>query len=434
MSARAPRKPRRKRYEMWTSLCVAIASSSPCAAASPLGLFGDWGGLLPYLLDRGVDVQAAYVSEAAWNPSGGKQQAARYADQLGLSADFDLKKIFGLDGAKLRIALTNRDGRNLTQDAVGNEVLVQEIYGDGQNLRLSDFSYEQALGQRVEVRLGRIHESDDFAHFSCEFQNLSFCSAPFAILADSGWNNPPLAVWGGTIKLNWNGWYAETGAYQVNPTYALSGNGFKLSTSGDTGTVYPVEAGWVGKLGSQGLASSYKAGAYYDSSNAPDVYEDENGNPLALTDLPPRQRDGRSGEYLMILQQVTQGPSSTDSGISVFAHLTQADRNTALLTKSYTVGAIWKAPVMARPDDTLEIAAARFNFNPRLRAEEGLYDTVHDASVAVQNAETDLTLQYNAKLTPFLSLGPNLQYIVRPNGSAVIANAFVVGLQLKVTL
>lgn len=436
MAKKAPTPParRRKSISLWIAGFFALAFASSCWAAPPDGLFGDWDGLLPYLSDRGVDVQATYIAETAWNFSGGKQQAVRYADQFALSADFDLKKIFGLNGAKLRIALTNRDGRDLTQDAVGNEVQVQEIYGDGQNLRLADVSYQQALGPHVELRLGRVHESDDFAHFSCEFQNLAFCSAPFAILVDSGWNNPPLAVWGGRIKTNWNGWYAETGAYQVNPTYALSGNGFKLDTSGDTGTLYPVEAGWGGKLGSQGLASSVKAGAYYDSSNAPDLYEDENGNPLALSDLPARQRDGRSGAYLMVLQQVTQGPSSPDSGITAFAHLTQADRNTALLEKSYTVGAMWKAPLQVRSDDTLEIAGARFEFNSGLRAEEQLYNAVHDGTLAIQKAETDLTIQYNAKLAPFLSLGPNVQYIMRPNGYAVIANAWVMGLQLKVKL
>jgi len=411
---------------------LAAAFCGEANAAPPDGLFGDWGGLLSTLSDDGVRVQAKYISDIAWNPSGGKSQGTRYADQWSLGADFDLGKLANIDNAMLHITLSNRDGRNLTQDTIGNEVQVQQIYGDGQNFRLDDFWYQQSFGGHLEIRLGRLHESDDFAYFSCDYQNLGFCSAPYAILADSGWNNPPLGVWGGRIKFTSGGWYAETGAYQVNPTYALSGSGFKLGTSGDTGTLFPAEVGWSGELGAQALPGGYKIGGYYDSSDAPDLYEDVHGQPAALTGLPARERDGRYGGYLMALQQVTSGSSGSGQGLSVFANATIADRNTALIRDSLTMGAWYKEPFASRPGDVIEFAAARFDFNTRLSDYQRLLNAEQAGPIGVQGAETDLIVQYNAKLSSWCTLGPNFQYVIHPNGLNSIANAFVVGLQTTI--
>jgi carbohydrate-selective porin OprB len=37
--------------------------------------------------------------------------------------------------------------------------------------------------------------------------------------------------------------FNEAGAYEVNPQLSLRGNGFRLSTTGDTGTFLPLEIG-----------------------------------------------------------------------------------------------------------------------------------------------------------------------------------------------
>ena len=43
-------------------------------------------------------------------------------------------------------------------------------------------------------------------------------------------------------------------------------------------------------------------------------------------------------------------------------------------------------------------------------------------------AETTIELNYRLQATPFLSLMPNVQYVIRPNGLATIADALVLGL------
>lgn len=418
---------------LFATALVTFGHLGTAVARSDTGLSGDWGGLRTKLTDKGIDVQAKYQSNTAWNPGGGKNRGARYADQWLLAASFDLGKLANIDGATFYIGLTRRDGRSLTKDAIGNEVPAQEIYGDGQDFRLTDLWYQQTFDEgHWEVRLGRVHSADDFAHFDCTFQNLGFCGSPYAILADSGFSQFPLGVWGARIKFMSGPWYAETGAYQVNPTYTNSSNGFKLNLSGTTGVLLPAEVGVLPKLGAQSLPGDYKIGAYYDSSDTPDVYLDVHDQPAALTGLPLRERNGRYGGYVMAQQQVTAHTEGSKQGLSVFADVTLADRNTAPIRDSLTLGIKYKGPFASRPHDQAEFAVGRYKFNSRLAAYQRQLDIRGAGQVGVQDAETDIALQYNAQVARYCTLGPNLQYVVHPNGLRSIDNAFVIGLQAKV--
>jgi carbohydrate-selective porin OprB len=49
-------------------------------------------------------------------------------------------------------------------------------------------------------------------------------------------------------------------------------------------------------------------------------------------------------------------------------------------------------------------------------------------------AETVLEANYQITVTRWLSVTPDLQYIIRPSGSSAISNAVVLGVQLAMTL
>jgi len=51
----------------------------------------------------------------------------------------------------------------------------------------------------------------------------------------------------------------------------------------------------------------------------------------------------------------------------------------------------------------------------------------------VQSSETTIEVNYRAQPTPWLSLMPNVQYVIQPNGLSSIGNALVIGFQAKVT-
>lgn len=76
--------------------------------------------------------------------SGGSRSKARYADQYSFGATFDLERLLDVPDAKFQITFTQRTGRNLSDDAeLGTLQEVQEIYGRGQTIRLTDFWFQQ---------------------------------------------------------------------------------------------------------------------------------------------------------------------------------------------------------------------------------------------------------------------------------------------------
>ena len=81
------------------------------------------------------------------------------------------------------------------------------------------------------------------------------------------------------------------------------GNGFKLSGSGTQGAVLPVELVWTPKL--NGLPGEYRAGYYYSSAKASDVYKDQNGQPAALSGEAYRSASSKHGVWFGAQQQVT---------------------------------------------------------------------------------------------------------------------------------
>ncbi len=55
-------------------------------------LSGDWFGLRQKLYESGIELNASYTTEPAWNPVGGVREDATYLDNFGLSALFDLDR------------------------------------------------------------------------------------------------------------------------------------------------------------------------------------------------------------------------------------------------------------------------------------------------------------------------------------------------------
>ena len=390
---------------------------------------GDWGGLRTKLEAEGFHLRAHYLSETAGNPSGGLKQGTQYAQQVDFGADLDLGKLANLPGGQVHITFTDRAGQSLAALDVGNLISEQEIFGGGQNFRLAELSYQQSLfDDHLEAKLGWIHTTDDFATspIYCYFQNNGFCGQPAGIAIDSGVTTFPVASWGGIVKLRPQpDIYLQAGAYEVNPSLNNTSNGFKMNTAGAIGVVVPVEAGWRPLLGSDKLPGNYKIGAYYDNSTVPDL-----GSPLSG---PQGTMTGRWGIYLLVDQMLFRESPGSERGLTAFGVFLYADPSTALLQYYWEAGLLYRGTFPGRDQDTIGLAVNQSRVSNQLIGAQNAQDISMPGSVAVQSAETDIELNYRAQVTPWFSLMPNMQYVIQPNATPTIANAFVLGLQAGLT-
>jgi len=423
-------------------LLGAIALQSPSAradepAAADAGLSswlrrqymtGDWNGTRSDLEAKGITLRGHHIAESAANPVGGLRQGAAYTEQVDAGADLDLEKLIGISGARLHVTVTQRAGQSLAANAIGSIISVQEVYGAGQNVRLAELSYEQfLLEDRLRLKLGWLHASDDFATspIYCYFQNNGFCGQ-IAIVVNSGFTIYPTGSWGGMAKVSLaHDVYFQTGVYEVNPTLAAPANGFKLGLSGASGVIMPAQIGWQPRLGTNGLKGHYRLGGYYDTSDVPYLGSPV-GGPQALA-------RGRWGFYGQADQMIYRTAPGTDRGLTAFAVLAYAAPDTAMLEYIAQLGFLQRGTFAEREDDTIGLAISYSRISSTQVAAQNAANAVSPGSVAVQSSETTIELNYRAQLTPWFSLMPNLQYVIRPNGVTTIPSALVLGLQVRLT-
>jgi porin len=425
------------------STCISAAAFIMCAAAARAGapqpfsddLSLDWYGIRSEWLDKGVDVRIGYVSETATNVQGGDRELVRYTDQITFSAALDLEKLLGLKQATFKAAITDRNGDNLSTDAnLQSLQQVQELYGRDQTWRWTQFWYQQKyLDGLLSWKIGRITEGEDFAAFSCEFTNLTFCGAQPGNIVGSYWYNWPVSQWATEVKLSLRGvGYLQIGAFDVNSDYLQNKYSMDLWRPGNSsGALVPVEFGWLPTFGG-GLKGSYKFGVWYNSSTAPDVVENVYGQPLSVGGAPPLMRHGQYGAYVNFLQHLTA--SAADRGLSVFFNATYADRRTSAQDNQIATGVLYKGPFESRSADELGFALGRTHVNSRIADVEVRLNAANPGSAAVQGYEYVAELFYAVHVTRWLDLRPNVQYVVQPGGIARNTNDVIVGLRVSAAL
>ncbi|CAM5488313.1 carbohydrate porin [Rhodanobacter lindaniclasticus] len=417
-------------------LCTlpAMAQQSDSWLTRPT-LTGDWGGTRTRLQDDGITLRAHWTTESAGNVSGGHYQTARYTQQLDVGADFDLDKLWGVPNAKIQFTVTERDGRSLTNDALGNMFSVQELYGAGQNFRLAELYWKQDfLDHKVAIQLGWAPLGNDLAQLAafCNFQNGVICGHANAMTTNSGAHNFPTAQWGGRVK--WRAtprFYAVAGAFLDNPNGGNKDQGWNLSFK-HRGVFVPVELGWSTRPDNP-RPGDVKLGAYYNTSGTPDVYTDVNGQSAGLTGAAFEHHDGRSGGYVIVDKMVYREGPDTNRGLTLGVMVGAGDSATAKFRDYWIVGGHYQGTFPGRDDDVISFMAASARINPRLTRYQRNRDSVTPGAVPIQTRETVLEVDYGAKITPWLKLRPNLQYIIRPNGTGKIPDAFVIGLYTQVT-
>ncbi|MEX5595482.1 carbohydrate porin [Pseudomonas orientalis] len=424
----------------------ANAMAADAFSADSKWMTGDWGGERTKLIEQGIDIKADYVGEMGYNAHGGynDDKTGRYSDQFGLGVALDLQKLWGWDNTQAKIQLTNRNGQNISNDRIGDPRAgtlssSMEVYGRGHMVRLTQFWVQhQMFDNKLDVKLGYFGEGEDFNTFPCDFQNLSFCGSQVGNYVNT-WYNWPVSQPAIRVKYNITPeLYAQIGAYSQNPSQLEHGNGFKLSGSGTKGTVIPVELVWSPKVNN--LPGEYRVGYYKSAADAPDVREDVNGNDAVLTGASLRTRSSKKGYWFVAQQQLTTHNGDATRGLNIAANATFHDKETNLVDNYQSLMLVYKGPFDARPKDDVGIGVARLHVNDDvkknsqlLNAANGISDYDNPLYTPIRETEYNVELNYGFHVTNWLTVRPNLQYVVQPGGVDKVDNALVAGLKIQST-
>ncbi|WP_026471042.1 carbohydrate porin [Alkanindiges illinoisensis] len=422
-------------------LSTVIHAQQPFAQESQW-MLGNWNGKRTALAEQGYTFDLGYTGEMASLLDGGYSNNHRteYADQFALGTHLDLEKILGWPDTQAQITLTERNGHSLSDKnygvigdpRVGHLSATQEVWGRGQTWRLTDFWIQkQFLDKRLDIKLGRFGEGEDFNSFNCDFQNLSLCGSQVGNWVGDIWYNWPVSQWAGRVKYNMQpDWYAQVGVYEYNPENLERSKGFNLSTDGSKGAIIPIELVWQPKLGLQQLPGEYRAGYYHSTADSGRINSSD-------------RTEHKHGGWLVLKQQLT---SKTDTGnddsmnnnsrgLTGFANITLHDKDTNTVDNFQNIGLVYHGWFDQRPRDDIGLGFSRIHVNDavsRVQKQNDILLNIDDPSYQpVQDTEYNAELYYGLHLSDWLTLRPNIQYIKHAGGVDYLDDTWVGGIKLQ---
>ncbi|HEY5378284.1 MAG TPA: carbohydrate porin [Pseudolabrys sp.] len=414
-------------------------------------LTGDWGGARTALKNKGIDITLNYIAETFAVLSGGINRAGSYEGRAEFSIDTDLEKLIGWTGGSTHVTVFNiHSSRNNVAANVGSIADPSNIDALS-TTRLFTAWFEQNFNDRFSIRAGQLAADDEFITSETVGGLINGTFGWAGVLAANMTNGGPaypLATPGVRVK--------ATPTENISVLVAVFAGdpagkpcGLSAQECNETGTTFSTTGGalWMGEVqyavnqGKKaiGLPGVYKLGGWYQTAGFADQRYGVNaaGASVLLSDpaiVGPLNHTGNWGVYGVADQMVVRSGARS---LNVFLRggVSPSDRN--LISYYIDGGAGIKGLLAGRPDDTLAFGVAYAKISRDAAAAD------QDALIAngppqfIRDYEVVFELSYAARLAPWWTLQPDLQYIVHPggnvadpnNGSVAVANAFVAGLR-----
>lgn len=412
-------------------------------------MLGDWWGLRNGFADAGVEFSLTYTNNIAGNPVGGRSQGFTYTDNLGFGVTLDLGEIVGWQGARLTVSGLNRAGTSLSQDYIGNQFTVQQVYG-GQTAMFYALALQQSLfDDRIDIKLGRFATGDDFASSPIYwyYMNNGIDGNPQALPVNTQFSAYPWAVWAARVRAQVTDEInVMTGVYQVSTrVFNREYHGLDWSIRPDDGVLLISQFGWTPEFSKRevpgspavgdgkavtdaksaraamtetryaGLPGNYWFGLYY----SPWQFQQFGSEDLATNSY---------GFYWHADQMVFRENPESDQGLTLWsAAVLSPQQNIAKLPFQINAGTVYKGLIPTRDEDVTMVGFVYGKFS------SDFANATAATGAGYPEYEIVVEAGHRFQITRFLYAQPNLQWVINPGGTGNIPNALVLGAQVGVT-
>ena len=449
-----------------TGLLAVLVTATPVCAQQPSAvdsapdfwgratLTGDWGGLRTTLSNDGVSFTIKYTSDLQASVTGGIRRGAVYDGLFEPEVDIDLDKAADWKGATATVSMLEISGPSATAWYVGNLLNVSSINGLPVLRLYNAWLQQNAFSDVLSVRAGLMNVDAEF--FISPTAGL-FVSSTFgwpgilAIDLPGGGPAYPLSAPMVRVKLQPTqtlGMMAAvfsgdpTGGNGSNSLSTLQPDGTTISFNG--GVFVMAEADYAVNQGkdAKGIPATFKFGGWYHSSSRfADQRFDNMGLSLAapFSDGAPLNHHGDWGLYGIVDATVYQVPGGNGAGLSAFARVAGAPDDQNLISFYADAGLAYQGLLPTRGSDLVGIAVAYARIGSRARALDLDFQSFGLVFTPVRSEEVILELTYQALVTGWWTLQPDLQAVFNPGGRVANANntvrpsALVLGLRSQVT-
>jgi porin len=396
---------------------LSVVAAMTCGASALCGQTagGDSGA-------RPVILSFSYTGELVQNAAGGARRGGTYAGAAGVEGTLLLKRLVGWNGARVFVFALDTHG-GAPSDLVGDVQGVSNIEAPAA-VRLEEAWLQQnLLDNRLSWLVGRYDLSTEFYRLQSGalFINSSFGIGPeFAHSGVAGPSIFPNTAVGTRVDFKPSANVVWRAAVLDGEPVDRPGGGVHLFAPGD-GALLVSEVALLARPDTvavprqrrfgigRGLMRSYTAkialGAWYYTARFPD---------LSDTTL----HRGSAGAYLI--------GDLTVRSVGVFAQLGLGDGRVNQIGGYLGGGLTFTAPFPSRAQDALGLAvAAAWNGSH--------YERAQASAGAPAAGETTVELTYLAQFGSWLTVQPDVQYVIHPGGTRAQRNAVVPGLRIALS-
>ena len=345
-----------------------------------------------------VELSAVYTFDVWRNARGGLRRGWRYLDNLDVTLTVDADRALGWRGATLFAYGLYNNGASLSGDLVGDAQTVSNIETGVRAARLYEAWAEQRFaGDRASIKAGLYDLNSEFDTTEAGSLFLLSSHGIGPDLGQSGENGP--SIFPSTslaVRADYrpaDGWTVRAAALDGVPGDPDRPARTAIRLGGGDGALLVGEVAYE----RGGTKAAVGAWTYTARFNA----------------IEGGRRGGNDGVYLLVERPLTA------SGLSGFARLGFADTGINPIGR-YAGGGLVQTGLLRRDDRAgVSLAVADFG-GPYRRA------TAADAR------EVILEATYRTPLGPWLTIQPDVQYVINPGGDPAVADALVLGLRVEV--
>jgi len=393
------------------------------------------------LAGRGVNIYGGYAADIWGNTTGGIRQGSVYNGLLKFGVNLDFQKLMDIPGLKFQTSWYWLSGKDASADLVGNIFTISDNAGFA-TLRVFELWAEQSLlNDKISIRVGQMEADTEFATstFAYLFLNGTF-GWPAYIYANIPNGGPGLPMSAIGVRITANPTVCTTvrsGVFQGNvfPQY-VNRHGFDYNLDPSNGYLWLNEAEF--RSSPFGLPATYKAGAWFDTANFA-----KPGNPAheypwnyglyliadqklwtPTSDSVPLVSDGKSQPDKQI---DPKGSPANNKGLGWFGRCAFSPQDRSFMEFYFDTGLAYTGLIPTRDNDQIGLAVAYGNLSP---PQANVF-----LSRGSSNAGYELLLEstYSAIVNKWLSIQPDLQYVIHPGATGALGNALVVGCRASIT-
>lgn len=397
---------------------------------------GDWIGARPWLQDRGVEMFGGYnyTLQSALSTVGSGGSDWIYSGMLDYGVQLDLEKLIGWQGATVQTLWLWIHG-NAIEESLQDNLLISSDLAGFNTFRMLDLWFQQnLLDDRISLRAGQFTADTEFVRsaYSGLFLNRSL-GWPVVLAANLPGGGPsvPLATLGVRVAVQPTDWLALRSAIFQGNVYDQKTNpyGFLWNLNADVGffLINEVEFRWNSAPASPGLPGQIKTGLWTQTGQSAD--------PLAATTA-----SANLGGYLVFDQMLYRESSITGmesgsealpslpstQGLGCFGRLGFAPPERSIVDFYFDIGMAWTGLIPTRDADRLGVAFAYGQLSSGARGIPTFRDSYGDGFQMV------LEGTYQAQITPWMTVQPNVQFIISPGSDLNYDNAAVLGASLAI--